>query len=53
MKVKNVEPSHDDDEVDNNATLHDNPVDADHGPADEQDYGDGDVDMDDGGFDDD
>lgn len=57
MKVKNVEPSYGEagqhDEADNNVPLHDNHGDADHGQADDQDFGDGDVDMDDGGFEDD
>ncbi|KAG6711208.1 hypothetical protein I3842_05G042000 [Carya illinoinensis] len=38
------------DEVDNNAPLPDNHGDADHGQADDHDFGDGDMDMDDGGF---
>ncbi|XP_062178098.1 probable helicase MAGATAMA 3 isoform X2 [Alnus glutinosa] len=51
MKVKNVEPGEtgqDDEDV----TLHDNPGDADQRLADDHDYGDGDGEMDDGGFDD-
>ncbi|XP_035540590.1 probable helicase MAGATAMA 3 isoform X3 [Juglans regia] len=53
MRAKNAEPSYGEtgqqDEVDNNAPLPDNHGDADHGQADDPDFGDGDMDMDDGG----